>query len=94
MSRRDFVAEMLGVIGETGAVDALALRRVETTIRQRFGGTHAVILRSPPPDRVAMREQVEQGLRSRKSVKEIAGELGVSRVTIYRLLKCRTKAKQ
>lgn len=94
MAKRDFVAEIVGLVAEIGAVQAAQAGVLETQIRQRFGGERVAILPTPPPDRDAMLLRIDQGLRAKKPVAKIAGELGVSRVTVYRLLKCRSPRKQ
>lgn len=96
MARRDFVAEMLGLVSEVGGVEPSALATLEAQIRQRFGGERVAILTTAPTDREARLAQINAGLSKRKRVTEIAAELGVSRVTVYRnlKLKCRSKGKQ
>lgn len=84
--KRDFVTELIGVVSEVAALDASAQQRIEQTIRCRFGGQRASICASRPTGQDQLLAQINQGLSERKSVRQIAPELGIGRSTIYRML--------
>lgn len=95
MTKRDFVTEILGVVSEVAAVDAAAQQRIEQTIRTRFGGERLPIYAERPLDHDQLMARIEQGLRQRKTVDEIASEVGRHRSSLYRHIgKSRAARKQ
>lgn len=82
MDRPDYAAQIAQAVGEVLALDTMASGRVAEAIRERFGGQRLRIEAVAP----VTLEAVDAGLRERKPVAVIAGEVGVHRSTIYRLL--------
>lgn len=80
--RRDYASEIVGLVSEVASLEPAVAARIDAELRQRFAGTELRIAERPP----LTLEQIDAGLRERKSVREIAGERGVSRATIYRML--------
>lgn len=78
----DFAAKLAAVATQALAADPAAAQRVETAIRREFGGQQFRVSSRPP----VTLDAIDQGLFARKSVSTIAGELGVSRSTLYRHL--------
>lgn len=79
----DAVQQILEIVGTVAQVDARALSRVDQAIRRELGGT---AMRIQPRAPVTL-EQIDAGLRQRKPVAVIASEVGLSRATVYRMLK-------
>lgn len=80
----DFVAQVAALACEIAGADPARAPRLERELRRRFGST-CVWISSQSPEPVSL-ERVNAGLRAGRTVREIAGETGVSRSTIYRLL--------
>ena len=82
----DFVAEFVALARQT-MPDAPpdALRRLETGIRDQWGGRQVRIEPVPVPAGPTI-DEVDARLRQRMPVRAIAQELGVHRSTIYRML--------
>lgn len=85
--KSDAVQQLLEVVCSVARIDAQAVSRVDQAIRQEFGGC-ALRISSRPPVTI---DQIDAGLRQRKSVALIATEAGLSRSTIYRMLGKRTR---
>lgn len=81
----DFVAQVAALAAEVAGADPARLPRLERELRRRFGSMCVWIPAQPPEPPISL-ERVNAGLRAGRSVREIAGETGVSRSTIYRLL--------
>lgn len=81
----DFVAQVAALACEIAGADPARVPRLERELRRRFGST-CVWIPSQPPEPAVSLERVNAGLRAGRTVREIAGETGVSRSTIYRLL--------
>lgn len=90
----DFVAEFVALARDTAGIDARAAQQIEARLRSDYGGQTVRIAERPP----VTPEFIDARLRERKSVREIAGEVGMSRATIYRMLNqpkskaCKSKA--
>ena len=85
----DAVQQILEIVGTVAQVDPLALSRADQAIRREFGGT---AMRIQPRAPVSL-EQIDAGLRQRKPVAIIAAEVGISRATIYRMLRRKSRKK-
>lgn len=84
MTGRDVAAEIAALAREVApALDAAAAARLEHAIRARWGGERVPILERAP----VTLEQIDQRLRARMPVTEIAEDVGLSRATIYRMLR-------
>ena len=83
--KRDFATEFVALAREVAAVSPDAGARLESELRQRYAGEPIRIAERPP----VTPERVDELLRQRKPVRVVAADLGVSRATIYRLLKPR-----
>lgn len=92
--KRDFVAELVGVVTEVASLDAGAQQRIEQTIRQRFGGERLPIYPTAPLNPEQVMRQIDEGLRQRKSIDEIAAEVGRHRSSLYRYLGKSRKQRQ
>ena len=79
----DAVQELLRIVGEVVQVEPAALSRADVAIRREFGGC-ALRIHSRAPVGI---DQIDAGLRQRKPVAVIASEIGISRATVYRMLK-------
>ena len=84
MTKRDLVAEILDVVTEVAAVDAAVQQRIEQTIRSRFGGERLPIYSERPLGHDELMARINRGLRERKSVDEIASEVGRHLSSLYR----------
>ena len=80
--KTDFVAQFVALARETASIDDRAAREIETRLRAEHGGRTVRIAEMAP----LTAEFVDARLRDRKSVREIAAEVSVSRATIYRML--------
>ncbi len=80
--RNDFVTEFVALARDAGGIDDTAARAIEARLRHDYGGQKVHIAERAP----VTPEFIDARLRERKSVREIAGEVGMSRATIYRLL--------
>lgn len=78
----DHASELVRVVASVVSLDPDAAARAEEAVRARFGGQK---VRIEPRAPVTV-EMIDAGLRQRLPVREIAGNLGVSRATIYRIL--------
>lgn len=85
MRNVDFAVEFVALVKEHATIDPSTARRIETDIRNRWGGSEVRIPERPLPPPVTL-DQVNNLLLQRKSVNQVANECGVSRSTIYRLI--------
>ena len=81
----DFTSELVGIVQRFAAVDAAAAQRIETEVRCRFGGQRVAISAKSATKSVTY-NMVDERIRRRMSINEVARDLGVSRSTIYRLI--------
>lgn len=86
--KEDFVAELISVVAEVAPLGEGDRTRLADTIRQRFGGDRVWIRSTVPVSERISVAQVASELRQ-KSVSVIAVEHGISRNSLYRLLKKR-----
>ena len=84
---KDFVAEFVEIVQEITPIDETARANIEQTIRMRYGGERIAIRPTAPLDFDRTIEKIDQQLRQRVPVREIAQNTGVHRMTIYRWLK-------
>lgn len=90
MNKMDFVREVVAIARETTGLDSKALAKLEDQIRCQFAGETVRIAPRPP----VTYEDIDAGLRQRKSVRVMSSEFGISRSTIYRMLESKSlKAK-
>ena len=80
--KSDFVQEFMALARETGRIDDRAAREIEAKLRAEHGGRTVRIAERAP----VTAEFVDAQLRERKSVRVIAGEVNLSRATIYRII--------
>lgn len=81
--RRYDARDLVGLLQDVIVLAPQDAARIEAALRQRFGGS-VVHIAERPPVTVA---DIDAGLRNRKPVALIAKETGVSRATIYRMLR-------
>jgi transcriptional regulator of acetoin/glycerol metabolism len=84
----DFVSELVSVVNEVTPLQEAERARIADSIRHRFGGDRVWIRATVPVCERINVSQVAVALRE-KSVSTIAAEHGISRNTLYRLLKKR-----
>lgn len=89
----DVVAELLATIREVVECDDAAAKAAEQLIRERFGGRSVRISRMSPAPTITI-EAIDAKLRQRMSVRQIAQESGLSRMTIYRCLDKHRKSQR
>lgn len=80
--KADIVAQFVALARETAGLDDRVAREIDARIRAEHGGRTVRIAERAP----VTAEFVDARLRERKTVRMIAGEVGVSRTTIYRLI--------
>ena len=78
----DFVTEFVALARESASIDDRTAREIEAKLRAQHGGRTVRIAERAP----VTAEFVDAQLRERKSVRRIAGEVGLSRATIYRII--------
>lgn len=78
----DIVTQFVTLARETAGLDERVAREIDARIRAEHGGRTVKIAERAP----ITPEFVDQRLRERKTVRMIAGEVGLSRATIYRIL--------
>lgn len=78
----DIVTQFVALARETAGLDDSVAREIDARIRAEHGGRTVRIAERAP----VTPEFVDQRLRERKTVRMIAGEVGLSRATIYRML--------
>lgn len=78
----DAVTEILKIVCAVAAVEPDAVSRADVAIRAEFGGRSVKISERAP----VTLEQIDAGLRQRKTVAVMASEFGISRASIYRIL--------
>jgi DNA invertase Pin-like site-specific DNA recombinase len=87
----DHVSDLLRIVSEATRIDAATLARAEPAIRAEFGGS---IVRIQPKAPITI-EAIDQRLRQRMSVSQIADDVDCSRATIYRIIeRARGRKKQ
>lgn len=82
MNKPDFVLEVIALAQQLGTLDAKAAGKFDAELRARYGGDRVRIAPTPP----LTLGQVNAELTAGKPVRVIAGERGVSRTTVYRLI--------
>ena len=80
--KHDAVHELLKVVGEVTQLAGADIARADEAIRREFGG-RAMRIQPRAPLTI---DHVDAELCRRKTVADIAGEVGISRSTIYRML--------
>ena len=86
---RDFLARLLAAIAkaEGGGIDEGMAREIERQMRRDWAGSEPYI--AADPDREARRRQAEAELARGRPVGLVARKTGMSRSTLYGLLKRR-----
>ncbi len=84
----DLATKIAALASEVAGIDAQAAQRLEGELRNRFGGERLWMPRRPPMENISL-QQIDAGLKRCEPVQKIAGNLGVSRSTIYRRLQAR-----
>lgn len=85
----DLVARVIQLVRERTTADEAELRRIEHDARLMMDGErHRITTR---PRGLVKLADVDERLRRRMSVRQVAADLGVDRSTIYRLLRRRHK---
>lgn len=80
--RSDFVLEVVALARETAGLDDRTAREMEARLRHAHGGRTVKIAERAP----VTLAYIDAQLRERKTVRMIAGDAGVSRATIYRII--------
>lgn len=88
----DVISRIMTLVRERANVQRPELDQIEREARMMLAGDRYRI--SERPRGVVSIEDVDQRLRQRKSVSEVASEIGVARSTIYRLLQRRGKVAE
>jgi IS30 family transposase len=81
----DVVARIVQLVRERIPADDAVLRKIERDARLMMAGERHRITENPR-DAITFAD-VDQRLRRRMSVRQVAADLGVARSTIYRVLK-------
>lgn len=85
----DVVARVIQLVRERIPADDAELRRIERDARLMMAGERHRITERPRG--MVTLADIDERLRRRMSVRQVAADLGVDRSTIYRLLRRRSK---
>lgn len=83
MPRIDYATEIAALARQVAGLDERASSRLEEALRREYGGQSVRIAQKPVAIDMAL---VDAELRKRTPVRQIAQQMGVSRMTIYRHL--------
>lgn len=85
--RADIVTDILELVRtECHGVDASAIERIETRIRNDYGGHRSYVLKKLP----VSYEEAEKAVASERSGPRAAKKLKIDKTTLYRILKHRS----
>ncbi len=87
----DVVARIIQLVRERTTADDAELRRIERDARLMMAGERHRITENPR-NAISLAD-VDERLRRRMSVRQVASDLGVTRSTIYRVLKNRRRPR-
>ena len=86
----DFVTSLMALIERSASINDETKRKIEEDIRDHWGGKKVTIASKAP----LTNEQIDERLRCRMPVREIAREFGTCRSTIYRRLGVKARGKK
>lgn len=85
---REFLERLIEACQQQDGFDEAVARSVERQLRHEYGGEQVLIRKDP--DREARREAARQDLRRGLAVPEVQQKHGISRSSVYELLKKRS----